>query len=681
MIRLRCVISLVLSVVATFALKAEVGDSVGVDLPEFTLTAPASQSLIQGQELSGAELRRMSTLNVADAVRFLSGLQLKDYGGVGGVKTLDIRSLGSNHLGVFYDGVALGNAQNGQIDLGRYSLDNVEAISFYTGQKSDIFTTARDLGSAGSLYIRTRRPVFADSKRYNLMLRMRGGSFGLLNPSINLDYKISRNLSATLSAEYTYATGKYRFHLRGYYPDGSVAWDTTATRVNGDVKALRTELTFFGRYSGGDYTAKVYYYDSERGIPGAIVNNVFKNSQRQWDRNLFVQGNWKGYVSQRVSLMANAKYARDYMHYLNPDTTQRYIDNKFYQDELYASMAVKADLTRRWIINAAADYLYNNLASTLTNFVYPHRHTLMFALASRLDLGIVRVQGNVLLNNVNDYTSIPEGIQVDGERRRHSSRTAFSGGLYADCKPINNNNLHVRAYLKRSFRLPTFNDLYYTDIGNESLNPEYVTQWGLGATERLDFESTAWQYVEVRGECYLNNVKDKIIAVPKGNSQYRWMMMNIGKVRIYGAEVNASAALNPFTDFTAGARVAYTFQRAMDLSNPKDNLDEYATYKGQIAYVPRHSASANIFVDWKGFELNYSYMYVGERWRSSSNYAGNRVAPWWTHDATLAYTRNVRATTLRLQLEVNNLFDRQYEIILNYPMPGRNWRLSLTATF
>ena len=112
---------------------------------------------IPSATLKGEELRRMSSLSVADALRYFSGLQLKDYGGVGGIKTVNIRSMGSNHLGVFYDGIELGNAQNGQIDLGQFSLDNVEEISLYNGQKSAVFQPAVDFGNAGSVYIRTRQ--------------------------------------------------------------------------------------------------------------------------------------------------------------------------------------------------------------------------------------------------------------------------------------------------------------------------------------------------------------------------------------------------------------------------------------------------------------------------------------------------------------------------------------------
>ena len=79
-----------------------------------------SRETIPSQTLGGEELKKLNSLSVADALRYFSGLQLKDYGGVGGIRKSTFAVSGTNHLGIFYDGIELGNAQNGQIDLGQY---------------------------------------------------------------------------------------------------------------------------------------------------------------------------------------------------------------------------------------------------------------------------------------------------------------------------------------------------------------------------------------------------------------------------------------------------------------------------------------------------------------------------------------------------------------------------------
>ena len=106
------------------------------NLGEVVVKAKTYKEVIPAQTLKGEELRKLNSFSVADAIRYFSGLQIKDYGGVAGLKTVNIRSMGTNHTGVYYNGIQLGNAQNGQVDLGKFSLDNIEEISLYNGQKA-----------------------------------------------------------------------------------------------------------------------------------------------------------------------------------------------------------------------------------------------------------------------------------------------------------------------------------------------------------------------------------------------------------------------------------------------------------------------------------------------------------------------------------------------------------------
>lgn len=637
-------------------------------LPDVEVVAvPHSSEIIMPQILGGEELQGLSAHNVADALRYFSGVQLKDYGGVGGIKTLDIRSMGTNHLGVFYDGLPLGNAQNGQIDLGKYSLDNIEEIALYNAQKSGVFQPARDFASSGSIYIKTRRPRFKEGSRFAGNVSFRTGSFGLVNPSARFDWKISQRVSATINSEYTYATGRYRFRYRRVYPDGETAWDTTATRRNGDIHAFRLEGALFGHLDGGSWMAKAYYYDSDKGIPGAIVNNVWKNSQRQWDRNFFIQSSWRKSLGERWELQANAKYARDRMRYLNPDTTLMYIDNKFLQQEGYLSVAGRFEARENWDITAAADWQINTLSSSLRDFARPLRNSLLTSVASALDLGELRMRGSLLLTQVFDRT------RPEGRKHSSSSLTRFTPALFLAWIPEREELPELRAFVKRAFRMPTFNDLYYTDIGNANLKPEAATQYDLGTTWRTSIP-TLLPLIELSADLYFNRVKDKIIAVPKGTGQYRWMMMNIGLTKILGVDFSCRSQWELPAGITGRLRLNYTFQRARDFSDPTDIFDEAGTYKGQIAYIPEHSGSVAAGLQWRGAEINYSWIYVGRRWENSSNILANRVEPWYTHDLSLSYPVTLGKTRLQLTLEVNNLLNQQYEVIKNYPMPGRNFK-------
>ena len=630
-------------------------------LNEVIVVGDRYREVIPSQRLAGEKLEALSSFSVADAIRYFSGVQIKDYGGIGGLKTVDIRSMGTNHLGVFYDGIQLGNAQNGQIDLGKFSLDNIEEISLYNGQKSEIFQSAKDFGSAGTVYLRSRRPRFADQKTTNLVARFRTGSFGLLNPSALWERKISERVSSSLNAEYIGASGKYPFRYRKVLPDKTVAWDTTAVRQNGDIRSLRLEggLNGYTTATNGYWQAKVYFYDSEKGIPGAIVNNVWKRSQRQWDRNFFAQFSAKNLIPthKNYEMLFNLKYANDWMRYLNPDTTLMYLDNTFHQQEIYASLASKYTVRRNWDINLSADYQWNTLSSNMKNFVFPQRNTALAALASAIEWRRLKAQASVL------GTFVFESVENVRDKQE------FTPAIFLSYQPFKRQNLNVRAFYKRIFRMPTFNDLYYTDIGNILLNPEYTNQYNLGVQYSAERRIATLQF---RIDAYYNEVWDKIVAIPKGNGQYRWMMMNLGYVEIRGVDVSAQIGWKLPAGLRLNTSLNYTFQKAQELTDPQSPW-----YGGQIAYIPWHNGSAIANLVWRSWDLNYSCIYVGERYHNSANIRENYEQPWYTHDLTVGKAFVFKRTKAKISAEINNILNQYYDVVLNYPMPGRNFKVVL----
>jgi len=678
--RVFCVIVLLLLQLTT-AFAQDNSDSIQY-IKEVRLTGNRYQEVIPSQQLSGEKLEALNSFSVADAIRYFSGVQIKDYGGVGGLKTVDIRSMGTNHMGVFYDGIQLGNAQNGQIDLGKFSLDNIEKISLYNGQKSEIFQPARDFGSAGTIYLQTRRPRFEEGKRSNVTFYTRTGSFGLINQSVLWEQKISKRVSSSFNAEYIQASGKYRFRYRRVLPNGEVAWDTTAVRRNGDLHSWRLEGGLNGFVKSGKWHLKSYFYNSERGIPGAIVNNVWTHSQRQWDRNFFTQGSLQKQVTKRYDILVNAKYANDWMRYLNPDTTLMYIDNRFQQQEIYTSVANKYSILPNWDVNLSVDYQWNILDASLRDFVHPKRNTLLVALATAFEWRRFKAQASLLGTSVFEQVTrarqgAGEGAQTGtpGNKQEYTPAFFVSYQTFATSKTLS--PLRLRAFYKHIFRMPTFNDLYYTDIGNVALRPEYTTQYNLGFQYNRDYAKGRLHSLNFRADAYYNQVRDKIIAVPKGNGQYRWMMMNLGYVEIRGIDVSGQTQwLLPF-DILLSASLSYTHQRAQDFSNPADNDPQAGSYGGQIAYIPRHNGSVILNLNRKSWDLNYSFIYVGERYHNSSNIRENYEQPWYTHDLTVGKTFSYRKINSKLSAEVNNILNQYYDVVLNYPMPGRNYKLIL----
>lgn len=647
-------------------------------LPEVVISAKTYREVIPAQKLSGEELKTLNSFSVADAIRYFSGVQIKDYGGIGGLKTVNVRSLGTNHVGVFYDGIQLGNAQNGQIDLGKFSLDNIEEISLYNGQKSDILQTAKDYGSSGSVYLRSRSPKFENGKTDNIKAVVKTGSFDLINPSVLYEHKFSDKLSASVNGEYIYSSGKYKYRYKRVFPGTSeVMYDTTAVRQNGDIKSVRFEAGLYGLLDQGHWKWKNYFYNSERGIPGAIVNNRWMNPQRQWDRSFFSQASLQKSFGNKCEMLANAKYAHDYMRYLNPDTTLMLIDNTFRQQDFYASLANRYTILPNWDVSLSADVQYNTLTSDMAGFIFPKRLTTLVALASAIEIGNLKVQGSALGTFVNEKTN--RGTTIGGEAVTSApNKKEFTPAVFVSYKPFVHHNFNIRAFYKNIFRMPTLNDLYYTDIGNVNLKPEFTHQYNLGFHYTKMFKNNVLKQAHLQADAYYNEITDKIVAIPKGSGQYRWMMMNYGYVEIRGIDVATSALFEPYKELFLNLKLTYTYQKAQDFTRRISQELEETTYGGQIAYIPWHNGSAIASINYKTWQLNYSFIYVGERYHSSANIREEYEQPWYTNDMALIKNLEYKNMKFRISAEVNNLFNQDYEVVLNYPMPQRNYKLSLT---
>ena len=640
-------------------------DTVSHSLNEVVVAAKkAEREVIHAQTLSGEELERLNSNSIADALRYFSGVQIKDYGGIGGIKTVNVRSMGTNHTGVVYDGVALGNAQNGQIDLGQFSLDNIEAVSLYNGQKSEILQSARDFGAAANVYIKTKTPSFIDGERVHFKVNFRTGSFDLINPSALVEVRFSHSVNVSANYEWLKSSGRYKFRYRRVNPEGEAVYDTTAVRRNGDVNASRFELNLNGTLANATWNAKYYIYTSRRGIPGAIVNNVWRRGERLWDLNTFIQGNFTGFYG-KFSTLNNLKFASYRTHYVNDDEWQLKVDNIYRQKEFYLSSANRYELAYWCDISGAYDFAFNTMDADIYGFPLPERFSHYIAIASAFDFQRVKAQVSI------QTTIIEDRLRKTGEK---SHRNSFNPSVYLSAFPLRNSDFSLRAFFKQSFRMPTFNDLYYTEVGNASLKPEKATQYNLGATYSHRKKGLVSD-VSLSIDAYYNRIDNKIVAYPKG-TQFRWTMLNLGKVDITGIDITGLVTIHPFNDLYLTLRGQYTFQRAIDVTDPSDSY-----YRDQIPYIPRHSGSIVGNLVWKSWGLNYSWIYVGERYNQQENIIYNYMQPWYTSDLSISKDFQWGRFGFRTLLEINNLLSQDYDVILNYPMPKRNFRLTLSLSY
>jgi len=639
-------------------------------LTEVVATAKEQKEIISAQKLSGQELDALNSFSVADAIRYFSGVQLKDYGGVGGLKTINIRSMGTNQVGVFYNGIQLGNAQNGQVDLGKFSMDNIEEISLYNGQRSKIFQSARDFGSASSIYIQPRKPHFASNKNTNIKANIKFGSFDLINPSLLMEYKINNNISLSFNGEWINASGKYKVHYRRVLPKSKiVAYDTVAIRQNGDINAVRLEAALYGTLEKGTWNVNFYNYSSDRGVPGAVINNKWKRGERMQDINSFVQGNMKLAISDRWNTLLNIKYASDYTHFENFDYTLYPTNNKFRQKEFYIATANLFYLTDFWDVSFSYDFQYNTLDADFQRmdnydiFAYPRRTSHWLSLATSLDLNRLKIQASLL------GTLIHETVR---KYNAPDDKHVMTPAVFASYRLLPNEDLRLNAFAKKIFRVATFNEMYYVEMISSNIKPEYATQYDLGLKYTKRPRYSIVKNIDAQIDVYYNLVEDKIICTPK-SPLFKWTTYNLGLVKIKGLDVSVGNMFRMGNVFLQ-TKLQYTYQEARNYTDPGDTF-----YGHQIPYIPWHSGTVIASALYKDWTLNYSFIYTGERYSQSDNIVYNHVQPWYTHDVSLVKKFRIKDMNFKATLEVNNLFDQDYEVIFNYPMPKRNYRFSLVV--
>lgn len=649
---------------STTATETTVNDSTHTrKIKEVTVTGkkqnPETRSSTPLQQLTAKQIEQLNALQISDAVKYFSGVTVKDYGGIGGLKTVSIRSLGSNHTAVSYDGISLTDCQTGQIDLGRFSLENVDMLSLSNGQSDNIFQPARQFAAAAVINIQTLKPRFEDLKTINGRLSLKGGSFGLINPSLYLEKKLSPVFASTFSGEWLSANGEYPYTVQ----NGTTT--TVEKRRNSDVKNLRLEATLYGTFSEKENASlKTYYYQSERGLPGAVVlYNEGAINQRIWDRTFFTQGHYEKEFSKQFVVQANAKYNNGWMRYLDPTYPKAdgKMDNSYLQQECYGSASVLYRHFEHLTFSASSDGSINHLNSELAR---PTRYSWLSVLATKY------VDDHLLATASLLSTVISETVKTGDPAQNNRKVSPFVSVSY---KPFSQSDFRVRAFYKNIFRMPTFNDLYYTQVGKRDLKPEDSYQYNLGLTYSLSKEKTL-PHLSLTADIYHNEVTNKIVTYP--NQDYFWTTINYGKVQIDGIDVAAEAAIRANQKVNIILGTNYTYQRALNVTDPTQ-----ASYKNQIPYTPRVSGSGKAAIETPWFNAAYTLLWSGKRYAVNENYAENRLSPYTDHSFSVYRTFPLKKCLLNLNIEVLNLLNENYEIVKWYPMPGRSFRTTISLKF
>ncbi len=623
---------------------------------------PQIQTVAPVQQISANAFDQYSALNVADAIRDFSGVNIKDYGGIGGLKTVSVRGLGANHTAVLYDGVEINDAENGQIDLGKLNLNGVQQITLYNAQPENILAPARSFASASVLSIQTIQPHLNVSKPYQFLVGVNAGSFGLINPFLQWQQRIGDRWSFIINSNFENANGQYKYKTNINGPD------TTLTRNNTDVKDQQADgALYWAKNDSNKFNLHVNYYNSDRGLPGAVINTNPISTQRLLNRNIFLQSGYQHTWNSGLSILLNTKLSQELTHYKDPYFLNNHggIDDRYTQREFYLSAALSYHLTQNWEVSYAGDVSFSSLGATsgdssLYNYAYPKRFTLLNVLASNLKLGKWFFQGSLLNTYVNEQVKTGTPTQPEN---------VLSPTLMASFQPFKKPDWLLRAFYKDIFREPTFDEQYFFAVnGSRNLKPEFAKQYDLGLTYRKSLNGV-FDYITVAADCYYNSVTNKIVSIPSQNLELV-SIINLGKVKIEGTDISIKTQTKEVNGLRGLLSVNYTYQYAVDV----DLNSQY--YLQQIPYTPKNTLALNAGVNYRQTGLFFNQVISSSRYYLGQSVPENLVDGYAVSDLSFIYKFSIAKNSAVLSAHADNLFNENYMIVRNFPMPGRSYLLS-----
>ena len=616
------------------------------------------RSPVPVQRLDTADIRLRGLTDIGDALRRLSGVNLRDYGGAGGLKTISVRGLGASHTRVVYDGLSVSNARQGQVDLQRFSLDQLAQIELQTLDADRLLTPVRHLGAA-TLYL-TSLQGQPQSSGLRGQAALRQASFNTWNPSLSLQYTTRNRTSIGARGDYFFADNNYPFYVRN---GAASQW---LHRTNSRMQTATGEMNVGRSWSSGQWTAKIFGSHSDRLLPGHVVLYVNENDERLKEDQVMGQLHYRQHY-RRWEWFAAGKLNWERSHY--SDQGGQYpggsLQERYIQREGYMTAGLSYAFVPALRLAYATDGIINALQSNQKSDNHVSRRTWLHSLS--LQWKTAR-----LCLTARGVAHLYDNEHRDGQTARNEKRLtpSFACSYQLLTEPF---LLYLRGGYKESFRMPTFTESYFRHYGSTELRPERTHQLNGGLTLQTLFAGHI-PNVSLTADYYYNEVKNHIVSVPY--NLFVWRTLNLGEVRTSGLDLTLNSHWSPAHRHQLLMAVNYTYQRARDCT-PGNRQ----TYGHQLAYTPLHSGSGSLTWDNPWLSAVVHTTWSAERW-ATPEHTETTLLPAYS-EWGLAVFRSFAFGRVRLDARADliNAFNASYEVIRRYPMPGRAYKLGLVLSF
>jgi iron complex outermembrane receptor protein len=562
---------------------------------------------------------------LADMMAGYLPVNIKTYG-MGGSATPSFRGTGASQTMVVWNGFKIDHPMLGQGDLSLYPAAMTDEVNLlFGGASMPVYS-----GAAGGIISMETKPVW--KKSTEIEVSPSGGSFGRYSGLLSVKTGNGSLYSSTRifmqSAENNF---RYINRVSGPEPFNDYR-KNSQFRQNGFLQEL------YYRRSGKTLSGRVWYSNNDRNLASSLLVSSAGEGEKQDDESLRVMVDFQNDLHPSGYYIKGAMM----MNRLNYDNRIASVHSRNYSETWVLQSGLKGKAGSGAEYNISVDEEYSQVISNNYESEKSRNAANVSFLIRTVNTG--RLGGSILFRETidRDKILIPD----------------FSAGLQYKLwgKPDHN----FKANFSRSSRLPSLNDLYWNPGGNPGLKNEYAYVFELGYEMKKKIADGADMKIELKA--FRNHINDMIQWNP-GTYNY-WTAENLKKVNTGGLETSAEFVYraDPFL-FTLYAGYYYTRATSESAKN-ETGSDRY-----QLVYVPVHKANAFFHAGWRELSFIWKADFTGTRYITTDN--KGYLPSYFINSCSAGLKHPVSFGVLGLNLDVENIFNIEYQTIPYYPLPGR----------
>lgn len=590
-------------------------------------------------------MREKAGLSLSELLQENSPIFIKTYGR-GATATASFRGTGASHTNVYWNGIKINSPMSGEADFSLIPLHFVDDVMIHFGQSSMKFGSG---GFGGSVNMQSA-PKWTDQHSVNIFQSL--GSFETYSTAIKASYgKGNSRVQTRVFREISQNNFPYRNTAKIGRP--------IEIQENADYHKYGVLQEFYHRPSHRSLVAaKIWFQETNRGIPRLMSNFSSEDKNRQNDQALNAIVSWKQsgvyswYVSSSIS-------------YFNLN----YVYSKISTEGNV--LPIVDVLSKSWNWSTRTN-LQKNLFSWLSAdlqaeinsyWVDSHENILMTGYTKNQRHAVIRTTLNAVPS---------ERIFISlffGEDIYEAKPTPLSSSLSIEYRLLKSKNLSAKGGISRNYHHPSLNDLYWQPGGNRSLKPED----GVTIEGGLKYETNSQRSNNTIDLTFFSSqISNWIMWLP--HLKGYWEPINLNRVKAQGFEISLSS--NPkFGQTTFKIMGTYGYTRST-IENA-DGILRPEMFGKQLPFIPVHSGGIAINALWKDFLFAYTFTHYSERYTTTSNNPNStrRLYPYYMSSASFGKDFKLSQARMGLQFRIDNLLNESYQTILWRPMPGRNYNL------